>query len=206
MHLKRPATIHLQEGLFIPEGVDLEEVDRRWQKRCLQNPSCFDGTLLHVLGAQRNGCGGANVHVMPCSYRFFAVQDAFYNLGIRPLGVKGITRFDSKILWGKRSNAVHHYAGQWECAPSGSVEPGHAPEETIQKELLEETGLSISVPPIAVALLFDEEAKTWELIYRLHVKGCDCVSNGEYVEYSWKAKNNVPGGVTPISRLMHVYS
>ena len=67
MLLKRPATIQLQDGFFVPEGTNLDEVDRRWEKLCEKNPTCFDGALLHVLGTQRNGCGGATLHVMECS-------------------------------------------------------------------------------------------------------------------------------------------
>jgi 8-oxo-dGTP pyrophosphatase MutT (NUDIX family) len=206
MLLKRPATLHLQEGLFVPEGIALDEVDGRWEQHCLQNPACFDGTLLHVLGAHRNGCGGAIVHVMRCSYRFFGVQTDSYDVGIRPLGVKGITHFKSNVLWGKRSNAVRHYAGQWEYAPAGSVEPGTSPEATIESELLEETGLTLVSRPIAIAMLFDEVAKTWELIYRLQASSSTIACNSEYLACRWLEQNAIPEAVTPVSRLMMPYA
>ena len=196
MLLKRPATIHPQDGLFVPDGVNMDEVDRRWEELCKKNPVCFDGTLLHVLGAQRNGCGGANVHVMPCSYRFFAVQDESYDLGVRTLGVKGVTAVDNKLLWGKRSDLVRHYAGEWEFAPAGCVSPNNSPEQAIEKELFEETGLGLVSPPIAVAMLFDDVAKTWELMYKLHASTGTLNASDEYQELVWCEKDSQPVSIT----------
>jgi ADP-ribose pyrophosphatase YjhB (NUDIX family) len=205
MLLKRPATIHMQEGLFVPEGVDMDEVDLRWEKLCNSNPACFDGTLLHVLGAQRNGCGGANVHVMPCSYRFFAVQDATYDLGVRTLGVKGVTEFNGAFLFGKRSNSVLNYSGEWEFAPSGCVEPDINPSKAIEKELLEETGLELDSAPVALALIFDSEVKTWELIYKLHSSSNQFEVNSEYEDLRWSEINSIPTHLTSISKAMLPY-
>jgi hypothetical protein len=39
----------------------MDEVNRRWEKLYSENPSCFDGTLLNVLGAQQNGYGGTAI-------------------------------------------------------------------------------------------------------------------------------------------------
>ncbi len=202
MLLKRPATIHLQEELFVPDRAGLEEVDCRWEQLCKKNPACFDGTLLHVLGAQRNGCGGANVHVAPCSYRFFAVQDNSYDLGVRTLGVKGITKFKDMYLWGKRSDSVRHYSGEWELAPAGCLSPDISPAKTIEKELQEETGLELDSPPIAVAMLFDETTKTWELVYKLHPSSNIVKGNDEYQDLVWKAQDNPPESMSAISREM----
>ena len=202
MLLKRPATIHLQDGLFVPEGADMDEVDRRWEQLCKKNPACFDGTLLHVLGAQRNGCGGANVHVIPCSYRFFAVQDISYDLGVRTLGVKGITKFKDMYLWGKRSDSVRHYSGEWELAPAGCLSPEISPAKTIEKELQEETGLELASPPIAVAALFDEITKTWELIYKLQSLSDYLRANDEYQELIWCEEDSPPVSMSPIAKAM----
>mgnify|MGYP006422928225 FL=1 len=199
MLLKRPATIQLQDGLFVPEGANLDEVDRRWEKLCEQNPACFDGALLHVLGTQRNGCGGATLHVMECSYRFFAVQNSTYDLGVRSLGTKGITSFEELFLFGERSDAVLRHAGEWEFAPAGCVEPNRNPLDVIKKELSEETGLTLATPPLAVALLFDEIAMTWELVYRLYATSNKISGNAEYKQLKWLKKcefPEVPSGIT----------
>jgi 8-oxo-dGTP pyrophosphatase MutT (NUDIX family) len=202
MLLKRPATIHLQEGLFVPDGVDMDDVDNRWEQLCSLNPACFDGTLLHVLGAQRNGCGGANVHVIPCSYRFFAVQDDSYDLGVRTLGVKGITAFEGKYLFGKRSQTVRHYAGEWEFAPAGCVSPDASPVQAMEQELQEETGLELASPPIAVSMLFDANVQTWELIYLLRASSSQFERNNEYEDLIWCSKEAFPTPLTTISESM----
>ena len=43
IHLRRPAVLHVQEGLFVPEGNVLDEIDRRWDALCDSNPAYFDG-------------------------------------------------------------------------------------------------------------------------------------------------------------------
>jgi hypothetical protein len=202
MLLKRPATIHLQDGLFVPENADLNKVDQRWKNLCERNASFFDGTLLHVLGIQRNGCGGATIHVIECSYRFFAVQDQNYDLGVRTLGAKGITSFEDTFLFGERSESVLRYAGEWEFAPAGCVESTIDPFVVIEKELFQETGLSLTKPPISVALLFDEAALTWELVYRLYASSNKVSGNSEYKQLKWCKKDKFPSRRSSITSLM----
>src|SRR5688572_2522056 len=144
IHLRRPATLSVQEGVFVP-NVDphiLSEVERRWDSLCRANPAYYDGRLYHVLGVHRNGHGGATLHVIDCAYRFFAVQDDHFDTGVRALGVKGITSSpQGLILMGRRAQHVAAYRGMWEFAPAGSAEPGRDPAQLIQHELIEETGL-----------------------------------------------------------------
>ncbi len=87
IHLRRPAVLHVQVGLFVPEGNVLDEVDRRWDALCDSKPAYFDGRAYNVLRVNRNGCGGAIVHVIECAYRFYAVQDDEFDLQVRGLGV-----------------------------------------------------------------------------------------------------------------------
>ncbi len=166
---------------------------------CASNPACFDGELLHVLGAQRNGCGGANVHLIPCSYRFFAVQNDAFDLGVRSLGAKGITSFHGQYLWGKRSGSVLHYQNMWELAPAGCVEPAVKPAVVIEKELQEETGLRLARPPKEIALVQDPIARTWELIYELQVTNNALGGNHEYTELTWRESGDAPIDRSPIT-------
>ena len=166
---------------------------------CASNPACFDGELLPVLGAQRNGCGGANVHLIRCSYRFLAVQTDDFDLGVRSLGAKGMTFCDGKYLWGKRSSTVLQYQNLWEFAPAGCVEPSVKPAVVIEKELHEETGLSLARPPIEIALVQDPIARTWELIYELQVQNDELGGNHEYTELSWRKNGDVPTDRSPIT-------
>jgi len=202
MNLKRPATIHLQDGVFVPAGIDVDSVRQQWKEAYVLHKSWHDGRVLHVLAARRNGCGGANVHVVECAYRFFALQSDTRDFGVRPLGVKGITTFEGATLWGKRGESVRHYAGLWELAPAGCVEPMQKPNDSILSELQEETGLTLSSPPIQIAMVFDEVALTWELIFSLHVDSNEVHANNEYTDLLWCSRGDEPEDRSPIAEEM----
>jgi 8-oxo-dGTP pyrophosphatase MutT (NUDIX family) len=213
IHLRRPATLSVHEGVFVPsppEGFDhrclLDEIDRRWNALRHANPEYFDGRLWHVIGVHRNGHGGAVLHVIDCAYRFFAVQatapaEDGFDLGVRPLGVKGVVERHGRFLMGLRSPRVAMYPNMWEFAPSGSVEFGRQPHEVIVHELNEETGLQTAREPIAIAVLFDPILKCWEIVYRLTV--ADEVEPGvtdEYPQVAWHDRISLPAGLSPIAR------
>ena len=201
--LRRPPVLSVDEGPLVPSGERLDEIERRWVALCAANPAYFDGRLYHVVGVHRNGSGGATVHVVDCAYRFHAVQDESFDLGVRPLGVKGITTRDDRVLLGRRSAHVAHYAGCWEFAPGGVVEPGRSPEEVVQTELYEETGLGGSSPPTAVAILFDPVLRTWEIVFRLDVAPhADEPPTTEYSELRWCRHDELPEPLSPVARQM----
>ncbi len=187
--LRRPPTLVALEGRFVPERVDGLEVDSRWRALCAENPRYFDGSLLHVLGVHRNGHGGVSIHVQESSYRFYAVQKTGLDCGIRPLGVKGISFVRdetgaSRVLFGRRSQSVAFYPGQWEFVPGGALEPGAQPAAQVTAELREETTLSPRQPPIARALLFDPHAFTWEIVHAIELASATAAEMGwEYDEF-----------------------
>ena len=128
----------------------------RWAALCAANPKYFDGSLLQVLGTSRNGHGGVQIHVQECLYRFYAVQRADgdwqgLDCGVRPLGVKALTRRGEALLMGRRSRRVAFYPGLWEFVPGGGLEPGVEPAVQVLRELSEEAGMTAVSPPIAVA-------------------------------------------------------
>lgn len=141
------------------------------------NPKYFDGTLLQVLGTSRNGHGGVTIHVQECAYRFFAVQTRGFECGVRPLGVKGIVQVGDKWLVGKRSQRVAAYQGLWEFVPGGGLESAADPVADFRRELVEETGVAMEEPstttPIAIALLDDPIARTWDIIYHCTLERAD---------------------------------
>lgn len=201
IRLRRPVVVHLAETPFVPPGADLDLVDRRWQALCEGNPAYFDGRLLHVLGAHRNGHGGAVLHAADCAYRFHAVQDRSLDLGVRPLGVKGLVERDGRFLLGLRSEQVAHYRGQWEFAPGGVVEPGRTPAETLVEELYEETGLRPAAEPNAVAMMFDDVLKCWEIVFRLRVRPeAEPPPTTEYGELRWCSPGDLPAPLSPLAR------
>jgi len=207
IHLRRPPVLQPVAEPFVPPGLPLDEVDRRWRELCRANPAYFDGRCLHVLGVHRNGHGGASLHVAPCSYRFWAVQNALrdegIDLGVRPLGVKGMTRRGEHVLMGRRSPRVAGYPGLWEFAPGGAVEPGVDPAATLAGELIEETGLRAAAPPTPIAIIHDDALRCWELIYRIAVdERMEPMATDEYPEVGWFRPAEAPAPLSPIAECM----
>ncbi len=206
IHLRRPATLSVQDEPFVPDCAKLDEIDRRWAALCRENPNFYDGRLYHVIGVHRNGCGGAVLHVADCAYRFHAVQDERFDLGVRALGVKGITMrvADNAVLLGRRSDTVAHYRGLWEFAPGGVVEPTHAgPAATIVEELREEAGYGPRAEPVAIALVQDVGLRTWEMAFRIEVDSEDQGARSvEYSELLWCAVDELPDELSPLAQQM----
>ena len=213
IRLRRPATLSVQEGVYVPAVSQasssdflLDEIERRWHELCRSNPAYFDGRLCHVLGVHRNGHGGAVLHVIDCAYRFFAVQAAApahepFDLGVRPLGVKGVIERDGRFLMGYRSTHVAMYASTWEFAPSGSVDFGRQPQDVVAHELQEETGLRTTHEPVATAVLFDPILKCWEIVYRLTIADdAEPRVTQEYPEVRWFDRASLPRDLSPVAR------
>jgi 8-oxo-dGTP pyrophosphatase MutT (NUDIX family) len=203
IRLRRPVTLSVQEGVFVPRGDHglLDEIDLRWQELCRSNPEYFDGRLYHVLGVHRNGHGGAVLHVMDCAYRFFAVQNERFDLGVRGLGAKGITTRDDRVLVGLRSSTVASYPNLWEFAPGGSVCPGDVPARLIRQELAEETGLDSTGEPVSTAVVFDPVLRTWEIIFRMTAADSPLRPRpAEYLDLQWRRRDDLPAPLSPIAR------
>jgi 8-oxo-dGTP pyrophosphatase MutT (NUDIX family) len=203
IHLRRPATLSVQEGVFVPEVAPsvAREVEQRWAALVRANPAYFDGRLYHVLGVHRNGHGGAVMHVIDCAYRYFAVQDEQFDVGARPLGIKGLVVRDGRYLMGLRTARVAFYRNMWEFAPAGSMEPGCQPGELIRRELHEETGLDCLHKPTARAIIFDPVLRTWELLMQLDAtSGEPKPRPAEFDELTWRALDNLPEPLSPIAR------
>lgn len=187
----------------------LAEVQWRWEALRRRNPHYYDGRVLHVLGVSRNGYGGAVIHVADCAYRYFAVQNEEFDLGVRPLGAKGLTQHEGKVLLGLRSATVGAYQGMWEFAPAGVVEPGRDPAEVVLAELSEETGLRAAAEPTPIAVLFDNVLQCWEIAFRI-VPEADAALPGyqlspatdEYDRLVWREPDDLPDGLSPAARLM----
>jgi 8-oxo-dGTP pyrophosphatase MutT (NUDIX family) len=208
IRLRRPPTLSLLETPFVPKaspsvrsGEVLAEVDRRWAALCSAKPSLHDGRICHVLGVHRNGHGGASIHIMDCAYRFHAVQDESFDLGVRHLGVKGMTIDSDRVLLGRRSSQVRLYPCMWEFAPGGMVEPGADPAETLRQELAEETGLSAVSEPTPIAIIYDPVVRCWEIIYQLGVTDRQPnPATDEYAELRWCKPGDWPQPLSPPSR------
>lgn len=196
--LRRPPVITQQEGPFVPPGAVMDDVDRRWEAICACKPGSFDGRLSHVLGVHRNGHGGASIHTMDCAYRFYAVQNATLDLGVRHLGVKAMTFHQGRVLLGRRSGDVMAYPLMWEFAPGGVLEPGRNPVEALFDELHEETGISTSAGPTPKAIVFDPVVRCWEIVYRLDVGEARLQPRtNEYSDLAWFDPRQLPEPLSP---------
>jgi 8-oxo-dGTP pyrophosphatase MutT (NUDIX family) len=181
----------------------MDEVDRRWDALCKANPRYFDGRLYHVLGVSRNGHGGATIHVMDCAYRFQAVQNDKFDLGVRGLGVKGITLHDGRVLMGKRSQRVAAYRGMWEFAPGGVMDLGERPPEVVKRELFEETGYQCQGEPMEIAVIEDAVARCWEIVFRVNTSAQPVGEpSSEYDEIRWCDFDRFPEPLSEIARQM----
>lgn len=203
--LRRPPVLQPDAQPFVPPGAVAArvEIDSRWAALCDANPKYFDGRLTHVIGVHRNGYGGAVLHVADCAYRYHAVQDDDFDLGVRPLGVKGICIRDGCVLMGRRSHDVANYGGLWEFAPGGVVEPGMTPHDTVVAELREETGYETLTRPTPLAILFDPILRCWEIVFRIELDpGQATPETAEYDDLVWAEPSEWPGSLTPCARQM----
>ena len=133
----------------------------------------------------------------------FMRQDEGFDCGVRPLGVQAITTCGEPCIAGPSCRLVHRYPRQWEFAPGGGVEPGCSPEDVLLRELDEEAGCSPAGPPVAVAVVLDEEARTWEVVYRLEVQTEVLTpSTDEYSELRWCSIEALPAPRSPITECM----
>lgn len=188
---------------WVPDRVDSDEVDSRWDRILQTNSNAFDGRVLHVIGVHRNGAGGVIIHVAECAYRYYAVQTTGLDCGIRTLGSKAITRSADRILMGLRSDWLMYYPRLWEFVPGGSVVPGQTPTETIIEEMYEETGLRVPKPPVPVAVAYDSKAYSWEVIHLIDLdEKAMPVGSREYDELRWCTRDSLPDDLTLIAKRM----
>lgn len=69
------------------------------------------------------------------------------------VAVKGIIVFQGRILIVRRAAADVVGAGSWEC-PGGKIDFGEGLEDALEREIAEETGLSVTVGAVAYAASF----------------------------------------------------
>jgi 8-oxo-dGTP diphosphatase len=205
IRLRRPVVVSVHEGRFVPErgAASLDVIDARWEALRAANPANHDGAVYHVLGVHRNGHGGASVHVIESSYRFQAVQSDEFNVGHRGLGVRGIVRSGERVLLGKRSPNVGRYPGLWEFLPAGGLAVGEEPVACLLREMHEEIGVEPGGAPVAVALMFDDVARTWEIVFGITAREQDSRCDGaEHTAVQWFDVHALPIDLSPITGLM----
>lgn len=132
-----------------------------WRTIVTAEPHLFDGPLLSVRSL-RVADGTAHIAAEVVGYRDFVVQRrGLADLGVRPLGVTGVTRAGDGVLLGRRSPRATQYPSLWEPVPAGSVAPSDAAdvlEDQLLAELREETGIGRDeVETVAVVGVVDDD-------------------------------------------------
>lgn len=64
-----------------------------------------------------------------------------------PVSIKGVLIRDDRVL------LVHNERDEWEL-PGGRIEPGETPEQTVAREITEESGLPVEVAEILDAWMY----------------------------------------------------
>ena len=204
-----------QSSLTVADcSVDESTVDRIWRELCVDNPNRFNGALSHVQAIDETD-DAITIHVAPSEYRLAAVQTKLQNdaesrgepravgkIGIHPLGVKGITRFDGSVLMGKRSSRVGVYQNLWEFAPGGGVEPGDEPVNRLLEELREETGVVADGSPVRTAVMHDGVLGTFEIVYSILALTDNLSPSPEYSQVAWCDTSDMPQPLSPLARQM----
>ncbi len=213
IRIRRPPTIHVESGPFLPQlpaGVTLDAVDQAWRVLCASNPRYHDGDMLTVLGVNRNGHGGVTINLAQTSYRFHAVRHAGIDLKLQPLGVKAMVARvaqDNRWLMGQRSEHVSTYPGLWEFVPGGAVEPGMSIRDALLREWMEESGAGPESleQPVPVAVLFDPVASTWEVVHRATIADeLELRPSWEHAQLRWMRAEDIRARGTSLSRAAHL--
>ena len=89
----------------------------------------------------------------------------------------------------------HTHVGGWHM-PGGGVERGETAEAALERELVEEAGVSLTGPPTLVAIHSNHPAKfkgDHDLVYRVERwRPCAATSRGEIAEIGWFVPEALP--------------
>ena len=94
---------------------------------------------------------------------------------------------DNKILLLKRAMDSFSRPGDWDF-PGGNVLFGEPHDESILREVKEETGLTLNIlHPVQIISRFNEHTQTYYLIinYRARAESEEITISNEHTEYKW---------------------
>ena len=168
-------------------------LEREWARRCAENPRLHDGPVLAVesVDAARGEIVGRR-----STYMRFVAGPAL-GAPITALGVSGVcVRRGSaglEVLMGRRGAGVRIYAGMWETAPRGAVEPGAKGElglgdlaACLAEEGREELGAGVRVEAWSVlALVKDAAAASVDVCLLCEVEDRGGAGSWEYADRRW---------------------
>lgn len=103
------------------------------------------------------------------------------------LAVKGIIRStEGKILVLKRSDKDDHKPGVWET-PGGGIDHEEAPQEALEREVLEETGLTVRVKEPFNVFTFRKDTGEFKvgITFLCDWKTGEVALSHEHSDYRW---------------------
>lgn len=103
------------------------------------------------------------------------------------LTVKGLVRnAEGKILVLKRSDQDDHKPGVWET-PGGGVDTEEAPQKALEREVLEETGLAITVREPFNVFTFRKDTGEFKvgMTFLCDLTAGEAKLSHEHTEYAW---------------------
>lgn len=220
MQLSNALVVKVDQEKTLEVSAALEQaVDDLWaEEKQLRGDALFDGRIFHAEEITPDCVSG---HWIPYRYALAGYRNPLLarQLGVLPVAVNGVAYCQDRFLLGLRSDAVTCFAGVWELAPSGGVDPMAVRGEVVDcracllTELEEETGIQqesvMSVQPwIAV---IDRGLSALELCFRielsLQAEHQLVAASSEYSRFLWLTREQLPAfcsesSVLPLSELL----
>lgn len=114
------------------------------------------------------------------------------------VAVKGLVLFGGRALLLKRSAYDPFGAGEYEF-PGGRLEFGEALEEALMREVMEETGLSVTVGRLLYASGFVKHARRHVVVltWLCRAQSDAATLSGEHTDFAWATKAQMKELLTP---------
>lgn len=188
---------------FTLSDYEKARVEMLWLEEVAARPSTtFNGQILNFISLEGERLLGEFV-----DYKFYFAQlrdlQLKASLKLAPVSVSGLTISGNKVLFGRRSQEVMQYRGQFEAVPSGGIDPNALSgqhidlKEQFQRELWEETGISVtevkSIHPFL--LVHDPSTGMYEICAVIEVNYPvvyeERKPTAEYQEFIWVPKSEI---------------